>query len=202
MRVVVVGANGKLGRALVQACVAAGHGTTAVVRQKASLLAVLPPEIVERVKVVEVDDLSAASEGEGASAALIGALDGCDAVINSAGHVAQGRTFNQVVATVVRASLAAASRPKRLWVLGGAGELRVASLMLRRPGQPPDTRADCPPQPNPDPRNALPRHAGHPGTRHHRLRHSRHACQVRGHGCSARERGGLTSVLAGCRCAT
>jgi hypothetical protein len=50
---------------------------------------------------------------------------GHDAVINAAGHVAEGSAFTQLVQTVIDTTLTSLGEGGRLWQLGGAGILDV-----------------------------------------------------------------------------
>ena len=79
-RVIILGATGALGRHVLRQAVAAGHDVTVFVRTPSKL----PPEFRERVSV-HTGDLGAHVP--------LDLIRGQDALINCAGHVADGETF-------------------------------------------------------------------------------------------------------------
>lgn len=207
MKVLVLGAAGRLGSRLVEAGQAAGHEVSAFVRERSKLEAALAPQVLNNVRVIVGDscnpsDLrkvgrgagalawracaamrganvpplparrcSAATPGErleapksqqsaiaqpniGRSCALLAclsparehacsppqtfagacarapqALQGQDAVVNSAGYVKQGAQFSELVEAVVHGVASCEGGPKRLWVLGGAGACTLSGAM-------------------------------------------------------------------------
>jgi uncharacterized protein len=110
-RLVILGAAGSLGGQVLRQAVAAGHAVTAVVRSPSRL----DPELAARV-TVQAADLAARVPLE--------AIEGCDAVVNCAGHVGTGEAFVQLFDALVSAldSLAAERRPV-CWFLAGAALL-------------------------------------------------------------------------------
>ena len=79
-RLLILGATGSLGRHVLGQAVAGGHEVTVFVRTPSKL----PPEVRERVSV-HTGDLSAHVP--------LDLIRGHDALINCAGHVADGETF-------------------------------------------------------------------------------------------------------------
>ena len=111
----ILGATGSLGRHVLRQAVAAGHDVTVFVRTPSKL----PPDVLERVSV-HTGDLSAPVPPE--------VLTGQDALINCAGHVADGEAFVSLVdrlATCVD-QLRPADQPV-CWFLAGAALLDIDS---------------------------------------------------------------------------
>ena len=104
-RVIILGATGALGRHVLRQAVAAGHDVTVFVRTPSKLL----PDVRDRVSV-HAGDLSAHVP--------LDLIRGQDALINCAGHVADGDTF---VGLVDRLVTSVDSLPD-----GGAAGLLVA----------------------------------------------------------------------------
>ena len=115
-RVILFGATGKLGGHVLRQALAAGHDVTVVVRDPARL-----PGDARSAVAVHVGDIKAL---EGARLAQL--IAGQDALVNCAGHVAEGQGFVDLVDTLVGVveSLPAASRPA-CWFLAGAALLDV-----------------------------------------------------------------------------
>jgi hypothetical protein len=114
-RLLILGATGSLGRQVLQQSLAAGHEVTAFVRTPSRL----PPEAVGRV-AVHAGDLS--------RLVPVDLIRGNDALINCAGHVADGGAFVGLVDRLVAAvdSLPAAEQPV-CWFLAGAALLDLGS---------------------------------------------------------------------------
>ena len=110
-RVIILGATGSLGRHVLRQALAAGHQVTAFVRTPSKL----PPEAQARVSV---------RTGDLAVSAPLDLIRGQDALINCAGHVADGEGFVNLVDRLVTAmeSLPAAAQPV-CWFLAGAALL-------------------------------------------------------------------------------
>ena len=108
-RRIILGSTGSLGRRVLRQALAAGHEVTVFVRTPSKL----PPEV--------------AWTGVGATQAISSAhvpldlIRGQDALINCAGHVADGETFVGLVDRIVTGvdSLAGAEQPV-CWFLAGA----------------------------------------------------------------------------------
>ncbi len=114
-RLLILGATGSLGRHVLRQALAAGHEVTVFVRTPSKL----PPEVRERVSV-QIGDLSALVP--------LDLIRGHDALINCAGHVADGDAFVGLfdrVITVVD-SLPPAEQPV-CWFLAGAALLDIDS---------------------------------------------------------------------------
>jgi NAD(P)-dependent dehydrogenase (short-subunit alcohol dehydrogenase family) len=128
-RLIVLGASGSLGRHVLRQALAAGHEVTAFVRTPSKL----PPEAQGRVSV-HTGDLTAQVPLE--------PLRGQDALINCAGHVADGESFVDLVDGVVASveSLPASERPV-CWFLAGAALLDIDSSGRRGVDRP---KLSCP----------------------------------------------------------
>ena len=87
-RVLILGATGSLGRHVLRQALAAGHDVTVFVRTPSKLAA----EVLDRVSV-PTGDLSAPVRRN--------VVNGQDALINCAGHVADGETFVDLVERLV-----------------------------------------------------------------------------------------------------
>jgi putative NADH-flavin reductase len=114
-RLLVLGATGSLGREVLRQSLAAGHEVTAFVRTPSKL----PPEAVGRVAV---------RTGDLGNPVPVDLIEGHDALINCAGHVADGDAFVGLVDRLVTAvdSLPAAEQPV-CWFLAGAALLDLGS---------------------------------------------------------------------------
>jgi uncharacterized protein YbjT (DUF2867 family) len=112
-RLIVAGATGSLGRHVMRQALAAGHEVTVFVRTPSKL----PPEVLQRVSVHTGDLLS------GLPVDLIRRQD---ALINCAGHVAEGKTFVNLVDRLVASveCLSPADQPV-CWFLAGAALLDI-----------------------------------------------------------------------------
>jgi putative NADH-flavin reductase len=121
-RVLVLGTTGSLGRHVVRQAVDAGHAVTAFVRTRSRLAS----DIAARTTVHE-GDLAALDPAE-----LAGQIAGHDALVNCAGHVADGARFVALVDRIVAAveSLPAAAHPIS-WFLAGAALLDIGSSSRR-----------------------------------------------------------------------
>jgi putative NADH-flavin reductase len=113
--ILILGATGSLGRHVVREALAAGHEVTVFVRTPSKL----PPELRERVSV-HTGDLGAALP--------LDLVTGQDALINCAGHVADGDTFVGLIDRLVTCVdlLAIAEQPV-CWFLAGAALLDLDS---------------------------------------------------------------------------
>jgi putative NADH-flavin reductase len=115
-RLAILGATGSLGRQALRQALAAGHAVTAVVRAAARM----PADLQGRIDV-RTRDLAAAEPAE-----LAGLIAGHDALINCAGHVADGERFvnlfDRVVASV---ELLPDSERPVCWFLAGAALLDI-----------------------------------------------------------------------------
>jgi uncharacterized protein len=115
-RVLVFGATGSLGRHVLRQAVAAKHDVAVVVRSPAKLA----PEVRDQVQVHQ-HDLKAAS-----AAGLKSALSGADVVINTAGFVADGQAFVELVDQVITALEVSSSGSRPVcWFLAGAALLDI-----------------------------------------------------------------------------
>jgi uncharacterized protein len=110
-RVVVLGAAGSLGRHVLRQALAAGHEVTVLVRTPSKL----PAEERRRVAV---------HTGDLAAGVPLDLVRGRDALINCAGHVAEGQTFVALVDRLVTSvdSLPVEQQPV-CWFLAGAAIL-------------------------------------------------------------------------------
>jgi uncharacterized protein len=114
-RLLILGATGFLGRHVLRQAVGAGHDVTVFVRTPSKL----SPEVRERVSV-HTGDLSALVP--------LDLVRGQDALINCAGHVADGEPFVGLVDRLVASvdTLAEAGQPV-CWLVAGAALLDIDS---------------------------------------------------------------------------
>jgi uncharacterized protein len=114
-RILILGATGSLGRHVLRQAVAADHDVTVFVRTPSKL----PHEVRERVSV-HTGDLDAVLPLE--------IVRGQDALINCAGHVADGETFVGLVDRIVTCvDLRPTSEQPICWFLAGAALLDIDS---------------------------------------------------------------------------
>jgi putative NADH-flavin reductase len=111
-RLLILGATGNLGGVLAGQALAAGHDVTALIRDPGRLA----PSLAARV-TLHRGELHALP-----LAALSALMEGQDAVINTAGHVADGEAFARVFDRVATAAEALAAPPV-VWFLSGAAAL-------------------------------------------------------------------------------
>jgi hypothetical protein len=114
-RLLILGATGSLGRHVLRQALAAGHVVTVFVRTPSKL----PPEVRERVSV-HTGDLGAVVPPD--------LVSDHDALINCAGHVADGERFVGLIDRLVSCVdlLPAAEQPV-CWLLAGAALLDIDS---------------------------------------------------------------------------
>jgi putative NADH-flavin reductase len=117
-RLIILGATGSLGHHALGQALAAGHQVTAIVRKPARL----PPDARPRV-AIHTGDLNALGPAD-----LAGLVGGHDALINCAGHVADGAGFVQLFDRLVTAveSLPLAAQPV-CWFVAGAALLDIGT---------------------------------------------------------------------------
>ena len=118
-RLIVVGATGALGSEVLRLALAAGHQVTALVRTPSKI----PPDAPVSVQRGDLSSLSPAD--------LARIIGGHDALINCAGHVAEGQAFVELIDRLVTGleSLPSAAQPV-CWFLAG-----VALLDIDRSGR-------------------------------------------------------------------
>ena len=118
-RVIILGATGALGRHVLRQAVAAGHAVTVFVRTPSKLL----PDVRDRVSV-HAGDLS--------THVPLDLIRGQDALINCAGHVADGDAFVALVDRLVTAieSLPVEEQPV-CWLMAGAALLDIDASRRR-----------------------------------------------------------------------
>jgi uncharacterized protein len=114
-RLSILGAAGSLGRHVVREALAAGHEITVFVRTPSKL----PPELRRRVSV-HTGDLGATLP--------LDLVKGQDALINCAGHVAEGDTFVALIDRLVTwVDLLPVAEQPVCWFLAGASLLDIDS---------------------------------------------------------------------------
>ena len=114
-RLLILGATGSLGRHVLRQAVAAGHNVTVFVRTPSKL----PPEVRDRVSV---------HSGDLISVARIDLVRGQDALVNCAGHVADGETFVGLIDRLVTGvDLLPVVEQPVCWFLAGAALLDIDS---------------------------------------------------------------------------
>ena len=118
-RVIILGATGTLGRHVLRQAVAAGHAVTAFFRTPAKLLA-------------EVGDRVSMHSGDLSTHVPLDLIRGQDALINCAGHVADGDTFVALVDRLVTGleSLSVEEQPV-CWFMAGAALLDIGASRRR-----------------------------------------------------------------------
>jgi uncharacterized protein len=117
--VLILGATGSLGHHVLRQALAAGHVVTVFVRTPSKL----PPEVRERVSV-HTGDLSAPVP--------LDLVKGQDALINCAGHVADGEAFVALVDRIVTCvDLLRPLEQPVCWFLAGAALLDINSFGRR-----------------------------------------------------------------------
>jgi putative NADH-flavin reductase len=117
MRILLLGATGNLGRRILRLALLQAHEVTAFVRDDAKLRSLVAGPMPANLRV-SIGDISKSAE-------MARQMAGHEAVINAAGHVAQGSAFIQLVHTVIEATSAGLGEGGRLWQLGGAAILEV-----------------------------------------------------------------------------
>jgi uncharacterized protein len=118
-RLLILGATGSLGRHVLRQALAAGHVVTVFARTPSKL----PPEVRERVSV-HTGDLSAPVP--------LDLVKGQDALINCAGHVADGEAFVALVDRLITGvDLLRPSEQPVCWFLAGAALLDINSFGRR-----------------------------------------------------------------------
>lgn len=116
MKVVVLGAGGKLGRRLAASALARGFEVTAAVRDPQRLRREAP-DIAARMSITRFD----ASE----HASIDAAIAGHDAMVSAAGHIADGARFVELFDRVVSSAERVLGAERRVWMLAGAAVLDI-----------------------------------------------------------------------------
>lgn len=119
MKVLVLGAAGKLGRKVVASCLARGHEVTAATRKPVAASPSDPSNL--RRALFDIHD----------GAALEAALGACDALVSAAGTVSEGDAFVATFDRVASAAERVLGGGRRVWMLAGA-----AVLDMPRTGRP------------------------------------------------------------------
>lgn len=115
-KVVILGATGSLGRHVVRQAIAANHDVSVVVRTPSRLAADVRPKVT-----IHQCDLNATSASD-----LAAMLSGHDAAINTAGQVAEGQAFVDLVDRLVTGleAMSVGDRPV-CWFMAGVGLLDI-----------------------------------------------------------------------------
>ena len=115
-KILILGAMGSLGKHIVQQAISADHEVSIMVRKLSSV----PAEVREKVNVYEADI------AEISTSALANIFQAHAVVINTAGNVAQGRTFTDLIDHIVTSleSIPEKERPVS-WFLAGAALLDI-----------------------------------------------------------------------------
>lgn len=109
MKVLVLGAAGKLGGRLVESCLAHGCETVAAARSP------LPERANLQRATFAIED----------TPALEAAMQGCDALISAAGNLYEGEAFAATFDRVVGAAERVMGCGRRVWMLAGAAVLDI-----------------------------------------------------------------------------
>ena len=117
VKVFLLGATGNLGRRILTLALLRAHEVIAFVRDKTKLLTVIDGPAPPNLHVI-IGDIKKSAE-------IAEAMVGHDVVINTAGNVADGSAFTQLVQTVVDSTTTSLGEGGRLWQLGGAALLDV-----------------------------------------------------------------------------
>ena len=129
MKVLLLGATGKLGSRCIPALLAHKHQVVVFIRSESKLKDLLPPSLLADIAIV----LGDAADAKAISKALI---DGqCDALINSAGQANifpwQAPRMQRIVEAVACACLDASlqlGHPMRAWFMGGMTALDMPGM--------------------------------------------------------------------------
>jgi nucleoside-diphosphate-sugar epimerase len=137
MHITVLGANGRIGRQVVQQALAAGHEVSAVIRESSGSAAALaqlervPPGAAGRLRVVVADPRKAPE--------LAAAMVGSDAVLSGIGPRAR-KDPDRIASTATRAAIGAmrAAEVRRIVVVSAApiGSPAGGSFVFRRIARP------------------------------------------------------------------
>ena len=115
-KILILGAMGSLGKHIVQQAISADHEVSIMVRKLSSV----PAEVREKVNVYEADI------AEMSTSALANIFQVHDVVINTAGNVAQGQTFTDLVDHIVTSLESIPEKERRVsWFLAGAALLDI-----------------------------------------------------------------------------
>lgn len=117
MKILIIGATGNSGLALLKSSVAAGHQVATLVRNESKLRELVPADLLESVELRIGDALDHRT--------LVEACKDRDVVINAAGNVNDGETFITLSATVMQAVEEGLGDDGRYWFFGGAAALGV-----------------------------------------------------------------------------
>lgn len=123
MKVLLIGATGNIGSRLIPALLTHNHNVTAYVRSPAKLLSLLPPEIYQKISVIQGD----AKNSKEIRNAILSTK--CEGVVNTAGVAAMAPWGKSDLPEIFRAVFDAVKpgdeqkTPLRVWFLGGLGVL-------------------------------------------------------------------------------
>lgn len=123
MKVLLIGATGNIGTRLIPALLTHNHTVTAYVRSPTKLQSQLPPEIHQKISVIQGD----AKDSHAIRQAILSAK--CEGVVNTAGVAAMAPWGKSDLPEIFRAVFDAVKlggeqeRPLRVWFLGGLGVL-------------------------------------------------------------------------------
>ena len=136
MKLLIIGATGNVGAALLRMAMSDGLDVTVLVRDREKLLSQLEGGHLPAPPSIQVGDVMD-------EACVSRACAGQDAVINAAGHVADGERFVQLIDAVTRGVEAGLGRNGRFWCFGGAAALDVPGtdvMTVDLPGVPENFR--------------------------------------------------------------
>lgn len=121
-KIILFGATGNLGSALVKQSLGLGYSLSVYVRNRAKLVdlhgGILPPSI----RVIEGDIFDENAVGQ--------SIAGHDTLINAAGYAADGDIFYKLCQIILKQAEAHLAAPKRAWFLGGVAALDFAGSAI------------------------------------------------------------------------
>lgn len=117
MKVMVLGAGGKLGLRLVESGLAKNHDVTAAARNPELFSRAWAGRSQAMVRVIQVDVTNPAQ--------LEAAMAGHDAIVSAAGNVADGQRFVDLFDRVTTSAERVFGGDRRVWMLAGAGLLDI-----------------------------------------------------------------------------
>lgn len=128
LRVLVVGAGGKLGLRLVARGLAHGHDVTAYVRDASRFADRLAALAIPPVPTIAGDAFD--------EAALAGAMQGQEVVVSAAGAATDGPVFAELFARIFNGTCRTLPAPRRIWMVAGLPAMTIPHVGIVAAGLP------------------------------------------------------------------